>query len=304
MAGRMSYTFFWTGPTADEIARARAFKMLMDTTVWAAQSAISSLMPMIPWAEIRDWIVHKIADASDTPALKDLFAQPTPPIEAANNQQSDPNIYRYANGRKLAQHFNSPKAKEYLREHDVKYEEVMRYIDDTKRITDEETWQIIDYIIEGKEHGGPSEGKYKSIGVVPADRKVSEGNPELANPTLFYDPDLANKDTWGIFKGKATSNSYPEGTTKERKEFNEWARDRKNEIFNLMVNTKPFELSVPEKYGGTSRFNPNGESLLEWWAENHYYDRRLHSMVLGPHLQFHSMWSLPYNRAGIDDILT
>lgn len=82
MAGRMSYTFYWIQPSTEEIARQAAFNQLMGISLWAAQSALNSLLPMIPWTSMKDWVLAEMSKRmgrpiSSEPAAVNQFTSPT-----------------------------------------------------------------------------------------------------------------------------------------------------------------------------------------------------------------------------------
>lgn len=74
----MSMTFFWTRPSSDELARQAMFNQMMEISLWAAQSALTSLLPIIPWTGMKNWILAELSKKLDRPisseqAVVDLF---------------------------------------------------------------------------------------------------------------------------------------------------------------------------------------------------------------------------------------
>ncbi|KAI5851429.1 hypothetical protein DFP73DRAFT_537127 [Morchella snyderi] len=94
MAGRMSYVFFWFQHSADELQRIAAFNQLSEISLWAAQSALNAVMPLIPWGSMKDWVFAKISEKqgrpiSNEPGIVDMF--PTP----ADEEISEIQLTRY-----------------------------------------------------------------------------------------------------------------------------------------------------------------------------------------------------------------
>lgn len=82
MAGKISKTFFWVRPSADELFRQAMFNQMIEATLWAAQSALSSLLPLIPWVGMKDWMLAELSkidpSISGEQPVVDL---PSPPID-------------------------------------------------------------------------------------------------------------------------------------------------------------------------------------------------------------------------------
>ncbi|KAL7276651.1 hypothetical protein RUND412_000356 [Rhizina undulata] len=67
MASRMSFTFFWWTPSQEEVFRENLYRSLQKATVWAVQSLLNSVVPVIPWGEIQKFIMLKLSLAMDKP---------------------------------------------------------------------------------------------------------------------------------------------------------------------------------------------------------------------------------------------
>lgn len=96
MAGKMSMTFFWIRPSSGELARQAMFNQMMEISLWAAQSALTSLLPIIPWAGMKDWMLAELSKKMDRPisseqAAVSLFDPP--------NEDSEVQDYNWAMNR-------------------------------------------------------------------------------------------------------------------------------------------------------------------------------------------------------------
>ncbi|KAL7269624.1 hypothetical protein RUND412_007698 [Rhizina undulata] len=69
MASRMSFTFFWWTPSEEEIFRNKLYDGTITATIWACQSLLSSLVPIIPWEKIQDFILVKTSLALGKPIV-------------------------------------------------------------------------------------------------------------------------------------------------------------------------------------------------------------------------------------------
>lgn len=63
----MSMTFFWIRPSSDELARHAMFNQMMEISLWAAQSALNSLLPIIPWTGMKNWMLAELSKKLDRP---------------------------------------------------------------------------------------------------------------------------------------------------------------------------------------------------------------------------------------------
>lgn len=60
MVGKMSLDYFFTTPTKGEVERGKAWQFFIQLTIWAVQTAITSIIPMIPWRLAQDCVVKAI----------------------------------------------------------------------------------------------------------------------------------------------------------------------------------------------------------------------------------------------------
>jgi len=59
MVNKMVLENFYTSPTKGEHERAKAWQFFIQVSIWAVQSAIGSLIPLVPWAHIQDYIIYQ-----------------------------------------------------------------------------------------------------------------------------------------------------------------------------------------------------------------------------------------------------
>lgn len=59
MVGKMALDGFYLTPTKGEQERAKAWQFFIQLSIWAVQSAIGSIVPMIPWAHMQDYMIYQ-----------------------------------------------------------------------------------------------------------------------------------------------------------------------------------------------------------------------------------------------------
>ncbi|KAF8539870.1 hypothetical protein BDD12DRAFT_909774 [Trichophaea hybrida] len=59
MVTKMVLDNFYSTPTKGEQERAKAWQFFIQVSIWAVQSAIGSLIPIVPWAHIQDYIIYQ-----------------------------------------------------------------------------------------------------------------------------------------------------------------------------------------------------------------------------------------------------
>jgi len=80
MIQKMSMDFFYTSPTMGERERQRLWHFFVQLTIWSVQTAINSVVPLIPWSTIQDYVIYRASKASnvalDTGPRLDRFGDP------------------------------------------------------------------------------------------------------------------------------------------------------------------------------------------------------------------------------------
>lgn len=99
MAGKMSTTFFWIQPSSDELARQAMFDQMLQITLWAAQSALNSLLPIIPWTGMTDWAVTELSKKMDRPMAISSEQSAIDPPDFPENEVSEIQTYKWAMNR-------------------------------------------------------------------------------------------------------------------------------------------------------------------------------------------------------------
>lgn len=61
MVQKMSMDFFYTSPTEGERERQRLWHFFVQLTIWSAQTAINSVVPLIPWSTIQDYVLYRVS---------------------------------------------------------------------------------------------------------------------------------------------------------------------------------------------------------------------------------------------------
>ena len=65
MVGRMSMDFFFTKHTKGEVDRGKAWSFFVMVSIWAAQTAIASMLPLVPWDLVRHLCRKPASDVQD-----------------------------------------------------------------------------------------------------------------------------------------------------------------------------------------------------------------------------------------------
>ncbi|KAA8895437.1 hypothetical protein FN846DRAFT_339298 [Sphaerosporella brunnea] len=64
MVQKMSLDFFYNRPTKGESERARMWQFFVQLSIWSVQTALNSIVPLIPWSDAQDWLLYKFSEAS------------------------------------------------------------------------------------------------------------------------------------------------------------------------------------------------------------------------------------------------
>lgn len=64
MANKMSYDYYWWHADDSERNREMAYQFFMSIMTWTAQQAFNSIVPVIPWKTMQDYLVYKLTIAT------------------------------------------------------------------------------------------------------------------------------------------------------------------------------------------------------------------------------------------------
>jgi hypothetical protein len=64
MVQKMSLEFFYNHPTKGESERAKLWQFFVQLSIWSVQTALGSVVPLIPWSQAQDWLLYKVSECT------------------------------------------------------------------------------------------------------------------------------------------------------------------------------------------------------------------------------------------------
>lgn len=259
-------TFFYTQPSADEEMRARAYKLLMEGTLWATQTALSAILPMLPWSQLSRFI-EEIVDDLQKKNKKPLLDKGKGRAEGPSSLYAPFDISRYygpgggsglfgdVNAKRISQIFRDDDMREFFQDEGIHPEDILYYIDDSKPVTGPHVWQVVQHLAE-----------------LSHDRMPSEYQNDNSEPAAEPEAESSKK------KGKKGRFSLSRHRTETMEEYREWERKKKNQLFDELMAVEPLKIGVPDRYR-FERAHPRFEELR---ARLQGADAGTHSRTFGP----------------------
>jgi len=260
-------TFFYTHPTPDEEMRARAYKLLMDGTLWAAQTALQTMLPMLPWSTLTRVITEKLDDVQKNPkrpASKGKGKEEAPsstyaPFDISKyyKKGGDWALFAGDNAMRVSEIFRDEHMSEFFQEEGIHPEDILYYVDDSRPLTGPHVWQVVQHLAEISHDRMPSE--YQNNDPAP------EPEPESKKGKK------GKKDKKGKF---SLSRSHSE----TMEEYKEWERQKKNQLFDEIMGVEPLKIGVPDRY----RFDTDHPRFDELRARLQSENSGTHTRTFGP----------------------
>ncbi|KAG0644002.1 hypothetical protein HOY80DRAFT_997285 [Tuber brumale] len=253
LSGKMATTFFFTGPNADEALRARSYKVLMEGTLWAAQTAMNSILPMIPWSKLNEFVSEKVEALMKKKAHAGLGEDEEgiyAPFDVVryHGDRSDSTVYSAANAKTVSEIFQDEDLREIFVDEGIRQEDVLYYIDNSKPVTGPHLWQVVQHLAE-----------------------TSHDRMDLEHQADNPEQEAEQK------KGKKGRTSRLRGHSEDMKEYKKWEREKKNQLFDEMMGVEPLRMGVPDFY--RFKVGPGVEELL---AQLQNPGTGEHSRTFGP----------------------
>ncbi|KAG0126324.1 hypothetical protein HOY82DRAFT_628485, partial [Tuber indicum] len=223
LSGKMATTFFFTGPDADEALRARTYKVLMEGTLWAAQTAMNSILPMIPWSKLNELVSDKLETLKkkEHVDLEEYGSGTYAPFDVTRyyGDRSGSTLYSAANAKTVSEIFKDEDMGEIFVDEGIRQEDVLYYIDNSKPVTGPHLWQVVQHL---------------------AETSHDRVNPEHRADNSEQEAEQKN--------GKNGRTSRLRRHSEDMKEYREWERKKKNQLFDEMMGVEPLRIGVPDFY--------------------------------------------------------
>jgi len=259
----MAMTFFYTQPTADEEMRDRAYKLLIDGTLFAAQMALETVLPMLPWSQLTRFASGKIEDMQKgkKPGVdkgkgreEASFSTYAPfDISKYYKKGDGPSLFADANAKRVSEIFRDDYTREFFMEEGLHPEDILYYVDDSRPVTGPQVWQIVQHLAEISHDRMPSE--YQDT-----------------DPEPVAEPGTESK------KGKKGKSPLSRGHSETMEEYREWERQKKNQLFDEMMGVEPLKIGVPDRY----RFDRDHPRFDELRARLEGDSSGAHTRTFGP----------------------